>query len=226
MGRYVEDPDDPDHVIDLDEVDAVARARAERAADALPVEEARGERLRDEEMRATEVPAVARPSGPRSSAWILVLFALGLPFAVLVRVLTSPWRQALRHRARRRADRARTRALERAMAFEREAATEPPRLIARGLAWMDVGRTARAEAAFDAAVTAARTSKDPNVLAAALQNRGVARAQMRLPKLAAADLAERARLAPAPRGMLRTRLLEGLMLVRIGLGAVAGLADD
>lgn len=221
MARYAEDPDDPDHLIDRDELDALARARAERAVDALPLDEARREALAREESAAPD--ATAPTSRPRSAAPVLVIWALGLPLALLVRLVTLPFRSALRRALHRRADRARAAALEAAMSASRRAAQSgrAEDWLASGLAWMEVGQAARAEAAFDAALGAADASEA--IRAAATRNRGVARVRMGLPKLGARDLAA-APAAPPPSAT--TTLREAFLLARIGLTALAGLDPD
>lgn len=227
MGRYVEDPLDPDHVVDLDEVDAIARMRAERALAAMPIDEERRAALQALEAEAPEpAPAPAAPRRRSAAPIVLALYALGMPFALLVRVLTIPWREALRARARRAADRARVRVIERARALATAAADTPEALNARGLAWLEAGDALRAELAFDASVRAAETTNARAALAAALQNRGIARARLGFRKLGAADARRRAALDVPLRTPLSVTLVEILQLLRIGLRVLAGLDED
>lgn len=228
MSPFVEDPDDPDHVIDTDEVDFVARARAERALAADPIDASHLARLIQEEAAAPDIvsPAPA-PASKRSFGWVLVLWVIGAPFAVAFRFVAMPWRRALHARALRRADRRRARGIENALRSEREAAAGDARaLLTCGLAWLAVSESARAERAFDAAVSASKDDPTSAAHLAALQNRGVARARLKLPRLAARDAAERKRFGPQPRRALGAHVREGLMMLRIGLGTLAGLSDD
>lgn len=227
MSPFVEDPDDPDHVVDTGDVDFVARTRAERALAADPVDASHRARLIEEEAAAPELVSPAHaPTSKRSFGWVLVLWALGAPFAVAFRVLSMPWRNALHARAARRADRLRASGIERAIRSEREAGNDAQALLACGLAWLSVGETSRAERAFDAAVGVSKDDPTSAVHLAAIQNRGVARARLKLPRLAARDAAERRRLGPPPHRAIGADVREGFMMLRVGLGTLAGLYDD
>jgi len=213
---------------DIDEVDFVARRCAERALAQDPLDPSRLARLGEEEAAAPEIESPAPPpASKRSFGWVLVLWVIRAPFAVALRLFSMPWRGALRARALRRADRLRASGIERAIRFEREAAADDANaLVACGLAWLAVGEMARGERAFDAAVAASKHDPMATVHLAAIENRGVARARMKLPKLAALDAAERRRLGPPTRRARGAQLREGLVMLRIGLGTLAGLDDD
>lgn len=220
MARYIEDPSDPDHVIDVDELDHVARQRTERAVATLPTDDGRRERLALEEAELPELPSANAP-GPRRSVWLVFAFiGLGLLFAVMVRLATAPFRRPLTRWRARRADRARVRALESAMAKERQAerAQTAAAWLACGLAWSNVGRPARAESAFDAALRA--TNATGAMREAAMRNRGVVRSRMGLPKLGARDIAtSRMRVRRAA----WTTLVEAALLAWFALQSIAGL---
>lgn len=229
MSRFVEDPDDPDHVFDLDEVEAVGRMRVEhRLAEQIPVDPERHERLVREEEAIEEPPDP--PRAPRRLRWFLSLYALFVPLALLVRLVTTPWRDELRRRAQRREDRERALAVEAVLAADREVADAPDDADARmrrGLALLAVAETLRAEADFDACISLLEPIEDrKEQLGAAYQNRGAARLRMRLPKLAERDVRHRTELlGPLPRDPFVTSV-EAYRALRIGLASLAGLDAD
>ncbi|MCC6527961.1 MAG: hypothetical protein IT373_35270 [Polyangiaceae bacterium] len=182
-----------------------------RAGALEPADNARLATLREQEAGLSTPEAPERMAGGARRAgcpFTLVLVAL-LPLALLVRLVTLPWRGRIAQASERAHELERARHLSRLLDASRALEAEPDdpdRRFARGLAALAAGRTALSERDFDASVEEAGAAGSGSVrLAAAHHNRGVARARLRLPRLAARDAA-RARdlglaIAPAPRGL-------------------------
>lgn len=166
------------------------------------------------------------PERPRGRAAIVAAIVLVLPFALVVRLLTAPWRRRLREQAQERERRRGRAAIATAVEQCERAADEPDALFRRGVALLAAGRHDAAELAFDACVGRLAAGEPATTrVALALHDRGVARRGLGLPRLAARDLQRAAELEPAlagPRGASdRARAWAGL--VRAMFRAVAGL---
>jgi hypothetical protein len=159
----------------------------------------------------------AEDDAPRTAAragWGMTALAAAVgALALVVRLLTMPFRARLHDRAKRRANEARRALLCRALDLTERRGVAAS--FERGCVLLQVGWTRHAERDFDRCVAeiedAHATERDGVKLASALYDRGVCRLRLRKRKLADADMARAAELGLRPRtssfGTLRALFL-------------------
>jgi hypothetical protein len=186
--------------------------------------------LAEEEASLPEVAAkVDPPDGRHPPGFRLVwaAFVVLLPVALLVRLVTLPFRKRIQAATQRAFDRQRAAVLSGLIDASNALDASPDDAdlrFARGLWALQAGFAALAERDFDAIVRRGNAGGETGKAspAIALHNRGVARAKMSLPRLAERDRARAEALGLTPRKAERPPLA----FAWFGFKAIAGFIPD